>query len=73
VTRKKQKHGSITRGQRYFPQLEGLARKLNAISEPITDRGLTGIAARDAEDAQDRMAKRKEKLLRRARAAGHAV
>ena len=54
------------RGQGYFPQLEGLARKLNAISEPITDRGLTGIAARDAEDVRERLSARAAKLARRA-------
>lgn len=57
---------AVHRGQRYFPQLKPLAEKLESISEPVTDRGLTGPAARDAEDVRARLDKRKAKMARRA-------
>lgn len=60
---------SVERGQRYFPQLEGLKRALDAVSEPLTDRGLTGPAARDADDVRERLEKRAAKLARRAKRA----
>jgi hypothetical protein len=61
---------SVRRGQTYFPQLEGLKRKLDTMIEPTTDRGLTGPAMRDASDVRDRIEKRKAKLARRAARAG---
>lgn len=57
------------RGVGYFPQLEGMKRAIDARIEPVTDRGLTGPAARDAEDVQGRVAARAAKLARRAKQA----
>lgn len=57
------------RGQKFFPQLTPLANKLREITEPVTDRGLTGPAARDADDVRDRLSKREAKLARRAKRA----
>lgn len=67
--KRKTKASSVKRGQKFFPGLSGLQAKINEVSEQITDRGLTGPAARDAEDAQERIAKRQAKLARRARLA----
>ncbi len=53
------------RGQGYFPQLDALGRALNQF-EQTTDRGLTGPAARDAEDVRARLDARAAKLARRA-------
>jgi hypothetical protein len=46
-----------------------MKRAIDARIEPITDRGLTGPAARDAEDAQSRIAARQAKMARRAKLA----
>lgn len=56
----------------FFPQLSPLARKLESITAPITDRGLTGPAARSAEDVRERLAARAAKLARRAAQAKRA-
>lgn len=55
-----------TRNHRFWPQLSGMARKLDSIVAPVTDRGLTGPAARDGEDVRNRLDKRAAKLARRA-------
>lgn len=63
-----QRDGGVNpyRGMRYYPGLEGLARVIDKCAEPITDRGLTGPAARDGQDVRGRIAKQKAKLARRA-------
>jgi hypothetical protein len=60
------------RGQGFFPQLSTLAVALIALSEPITDRGLTGPAVRDPDDVRSRLSAREAKLARRAAAAKKA-
>lgn len=57
-----------TRNHKFFPQLTGLRLKLEEKIEQFstTDRGLMGIAARDAEDVRNRMDKRAAKMARRA-------
>lgn len=70
--RQKQGRHGITRGQTFFPGLSGLKRKLDSVSAPITDRGLTGAAARGPEDVQERLGKRDAKMARRAEAARKA-
>lgn len=65
----KQKKSSVHRRQRYFPQLEGLKRGLDAHMQPITDRGATGKSVRDADDARARIEKQANKLARRAKQA----
>lgn len=53
-----------SRGQGYFPQLEGLGRKLE------TFQAKAAPDIRLPEDHAERLSKRAEKLARRARAAG---
>jgi hypothetical protein len=57
-----------TRNRAFFPGLKGLKTALDRHihAEPTTDRGLTGIAARGVEDAQERIAKQQAKRARRA-------
>lgn len=59
------------RNHQFFPQLIPLAKALDRhiSAEPTTDRGATGRAVRDAEDAQARRDKQAAKLARRAAAA----
>lgn len=59
-----------SRGEGYFPQLEPLARALEAAAPQTTDRGLTGPAARDGDDVRARLSAREAKLARRAARAG---
>jgi hypothetical protein len=54
------------RGRGFFPQLTGMRHACERLSEQTTDRGLTGPAVRDADDARARISKQQAKLARRA-------
>lgn len=66
---------SIERGQKYFPQFEGLARKLKSLyvkpSESSVNRA-SRLLARSDDDIMDRLDKQFSKRARRIKAAKQA-